>query len=224
MYEDIAWKKAISKGLKREEKEFTKICPRCKKSFSVLKKMNGEGVFYTPKKEKKFCSIKCANSREMNKEIREKIGETLRKEKELKTCLSCGKIFSGRGTKFCSLQCVGKAKRINSKSLKEYRRRCSFMFNPYDYIEEFNFSLIEEFGWYKPKNKENNLNGISRDHMVSVKYGFENNIPSQIIAHPANCKLVLQNKNSSKCDSCSIGILELAKKIIKWDNKHGVYL
>jgi hypothetical protein len=46
-------------------------------------------------------------------------------------------------------------------------------FNDEDY---FNFLLVEKHGWYSPTNKNNNLSGVSRDHMFSVREGFEKGI------------------------------------------------
>ena len=57
--------------------------------------------------------------------------------------------------------------------------------------------------------------------MVSVKYGFLNNIDPQIIAHPANCKLMIQKENTSKYSKSSITLEELLIRIEAWDLKYG---
>ena len=106
------------------------------------------------------------------------------------------------------------------KNFKDYRKMCSFIFNLNDFKEEFDFTLIESFGWYKAKNNGDNPIGVSRDHKVSVKYGFENKIDPSIISHPANCQLIQQSKNSSKGTKNSISIEELIKDIEKWNNKY----
>ena len=91
-----------------------------------------------------------------------------------------------------------------------------------DYPEEFDFSLIESYGWYSPINSDKpNLSGVSRDHMVSVKYGWENNIDPKIISHPANCRLLLQSENVSKSSNCSITYEELLQRIEAWNRKYG---
>lgn len=138
-------------------------------------------------------------------------------------CPVCGKTYKSK-SKTCSNNCgqTYRHKDIDQTSLKYYRLRCQFNFALSDYPDEFDFSLIEEHGWYKAKNRGNNLNGISRDHMVSVKYGWENNISPEIIAHPANCKLLQHSLNVSKFDSCSITYDELLKRIEEWNNKYGV--
>ena len=84
-------------------------------------------------------------------------------------------------------------------------------------VEKFNFDLIREYGWYSPSNSSNpNLNGVSRDHMISVQYGFENGIDPKIISHPANCRLILQTENFKKRNNCSITIEELIDRIDRW--------
>lgn len=100
--------------------------------------------------------------------------------------------------------------------LNAYRQAAAFNFNLKDYPDRFNFSLIKKYGWYKAANRGNNLNGISRDHMVSVKYGFDNNIDPKTIGHPANCDLVRHSENSSKHSGCSITLEELLERIEKW--------
>ena len=81
------------------------------------------------------------------------------------------------------------------------------------YPEEFDFSLIEKYGWYKAKNRGNNLNGVSRDHIYSRDKGFENLIDPYIISHPANCQLLIHTDNESKNCKCDMSIEELVEFI-----------
>lgn len=97
-----------------------------------------------------------------------------------------------------------------------YRLRCQFNFNLKDFPNKFDFELIKKYGWYSPTNKKNNLKGVSRDHMLSIKDGFINNIPPYIIKHPANCRLILHSQNSSKNSKSIISLDELVDKINKW--------
>lgn len=121
---------------------------------------------------------------------------------------------------FCSFGCRVKNGKIKMTEFQRYKRDCIFKFNLSDFNKEFNFKLIEEYGWYKPTNKGNNLNGVSRDHMYSIREGFDNNIEAGLIAHPANCKLVLQKENSSKHKKSSISIDELKTRIEDWNKKY----
>ena len=110
--------------------------------------------------------------------------------------------------------------RRDTDTLKSYRLRCAFKFNLADYPVEFDFKLIEQYGWYSAKNRGNNLTGVSRDHLVSVRYGFDNNIPSEHLAHPANCALLRHGENVSKGIKNSITYEQLLKRIAEWDNTY----
>lgn len=106
-------------------------------------------------------------------------------------------------------------------ALTNYRDECAFRFNLSEYPNEFDFYLIEQFGWYKPKNRGDNLTGVSRDHLVSVRYGFDNSLPAEHLAHPANCRLLQHGKNSSKGMKSSITYPELLSRIKVWNKKYG---
>jgi hypothetical protein len=110
--------------------------------------------------------------------------------------------------------------RSKRSALVNYRAECAFKFNLSDYPDEFDFTLIESYGWYKPKNRGNNLTGISRDHAVSVRYGFDNNLPAVHLSHPANCVLMQHGKNVSKGKNITISYEELLKRIDSWDRKY----
>ena len=181
-----------------------------------------------PTKNKYFCSRSCANSKPASEERKEK----LRKEKYIyRKCVFCKTDFkSNRRSqrKYCSETCKYNKRleeRLNRDAdedlnLKQYRRKCKFTFNLKDFENEFDFSLIQEHGWYSPSNKGNNLKGVSRDHMVSVKYGYENNIDPAIISHPANCQLLVHSKNISKNFRNSLTVEELKERIKIWEEKY----
>jgi len=145
-------------------------------------------------------------------------------ESNPKLCQFCGvKIpFNFRHKKFCNHTCRKSFLRKDKTELAIYKRDASFNFNLKNYPEEFDFSLIEQYGWYKAKNRGDNLNGVSRDHMFSVNEGFKLGIDAKIIAHPANCKLMQHNDNSKKWKHSSITIDELLKRIEEWDSKYGI--
>lgn len=110
----------------------------------------------------------------------------------------------------------GKYGKSNAVGLVRFRQLCEFKFSLNDYPDKFDFKLIEQYGWYKAKNRGDNLGGVSRDHMYSVKDGYINNVDPKIIAHPANCKLVRHYDNSKKKDKSSITLEELKKRIEEW--------
>lgn len=61
--------------------------------------------------------------------------------------------------------------------------------------------------------------GYQIDHRYSVKQGFLNNIPIEIISHPFNLKMVWWEDNLKKQDTCEITHEELLKGIILYKNK-----
>jgi len=110
---------------------------------------------------------------------------------------------------------------LNKSKLDEYNRYkndCIFRFALNDYPTRFDFDLIKTHGWYKAKNRGDNPTGVSRDHIISIKYGWLNDIPANVIAHPANCQLVQQCINNKKKTECWITIDELMTRIEQWDS------
>ncbi len=128
----------------------------------------------------------------------------------IRKCITCNSDMNVSGKKLICNSC-----RINY--YKHYRVDCNFIFHLSDYPNEFDFNLIKKHGWYSPSNKKNNLNGVSRDHIFSVKDGFLQNIPSFIIRHPANCSLLIHTKNQSKHSKSQLTIRSLLKKIINFE-------
>lgn len=82
---------------------------------------------------------------------------------------------------------------------------------------------ITLYGWYKPKNAGNNLNGVSRDHIFSRNEGYKELIDPYLISHPANCQLMQHSLNASKSIKCDISLDELKNKINIWTQKYGEY-
>lgn len=98
-----------------------------------------------------------------------------------------------------------------------YKEKCSFLFNIYDYPDRFDIELIEKYGWYSPKNSKNaNLNGVSRDHILSISDGYKKNIDPSIISHPANCMIMRHYENQKKWAKSNITYDELIEKIKRW--------
>ena len=225
-------------------KDFTVVCSTCGKKFTVQER---EKQF--PKKDKYFCSRSCANKREHTEESRTKISIKLKKDaaerKQMQykahECVICNKLIVGKASKVktCSKEChdilikqnsekkiqkilekVAGTKEEYTLKLRHYRNCCAFKFGIKSFPDEFDFELIKEHGWYSPSNKGNNLGGVSRDHMYSVKDGFENNVPPELLAHPANCRLIIHNENVSKHKNSCITLDELKERIALWDKKY----
>jgi len=60
---------------------------------------------------------------------------------------------------------------------------------------------------------------VSRDHMLSVKEGFELGIDPKLLSHPANCELMVHNDNISKNKKSSITLEELLERIENFNKK-----
>lgn len=165
--------------------------------------------------------------------------ETIEDNYWTKTCPNCNKEFKTKkkNQEYCSGKCakeyrdydnIKKILKLNDKEkIKKikilYRNSCVFKFSLNSYPNEFDFDLINKYGWYKAKNHGNNPNGISRDHIYSCNEGFINLIDPYILSHPANCQLIRQSKNASKHDKCNITLNSLKEKIKEWNSKYGIY-
>lgn len=240
-YDEIL-QRTVSKlsGEKAERKEHLLKCEICGNEFSV-KCTDKE---FLKGRYKHTCSDICAKrltAKKAGEEKKEKISKSLRKRNAalneeydenkgiyIKKCKKCGKIFGTNRKKqcFCSHSCASKFRYLNSivaDDFKQYKKQCEFRFLLKDYPEEYDFFLIETYGWYKAKNHGDNLNGVSRDHMFSIKEGYKNKIDPYYISHPANCKLLKHTDNVSKLSKCSLTEKELLKRICEWETKYGKY-
>lgn len=213
------------KGEKKEEEYLKnpKKCLSCNEEIPFKNKSN------------KYCGHSCSASVENKKreytwgnKIKESIHRYLiengiKKEGQIglyeNVCFSCETIFFHKRNKikYCSVECRKQYKRKNMDEYRKYKQDCLFKFNLSDYPEQFDFSLIEKYGWYSPTNKNNNLEGVSRDHMLSVREGFELGIDPKIISHPANCRLMKHTDNISKNKKSVLTLEELLEKINKFD-------
>ena len=179
--------------------------------------------------DRRFCTRRCAGlfnspNRKSSEETKNKISkgliryysdkkkEKINKEPKIIKCKNCENITRNNKAFICEI--------CRYQYYKFYKPSCNFKFSLNTFPEEFDFSLIDKYGWYKPKNRGDNLCGVSRDHMYSVKDGFVNNIDPLIIAHPANCRLVLHSENSSKNSQSLITIEELMIRIKNWNEKY----
>jgi hypothetical protein len=168
---------------------------------------------------RKFCNNSCSatfnnKGRIVTEDQKQKVREKLvkpKKEKLIqpKKCRFCGENEITEKRKMICEDC-----KINFYNF--YKPLCVFEFDITEYEDRFDLELVKNNGWYKPKNRGNNLKGVSKDHMYSVRDGFINKIDPKIIKHPANCQLLLQSENSSKNYNSSITIEELMERIKNW--------
>lgn len=132
----------------------------------------------------------------------------------------CEFVYHLRKKKYCSDKC---RKNFSQKHLSEkqkYKSLAHFKFALNQYPNEFDFSLIEKYGWYKAKNRGDNLNGVSRDHKYSIDEGFRNNVDPLLLAHPANCRLIRHNDNVSKGGKSLITLEQLLIDIEDFDKRN----
>lgn len=185
------------------------------------------------KKRGNYCSRSCANSRTHTDETKRKISDRVKESNPItyysNVCVRCGEEFitKRKVSQYCSRKCYDNRNRTDSgtrsnNDLEIYRWDCRFRFNLADYPDEFDFELVEQYGWYSAANRGNNLNGVSRDHIVSVRYGYDNDIPPEVIAHPANCRLIRQSENASKNARCDLTIDELYDSIALWNERYSM--
>ncbi len=182
----------------------------------------------------RFCNNKCSSgfSTKNNRiHINQKVSKTLKgrpspfkgkckTERISKKCLGCDIEFittKQQNQRWCSKKCWNGYQQRNKTEREIYKQKCKFKFNVYDYPEYFNLNLINLYGWYSPSNKNNNLNGVSRDHIISITEGFKNNYNQEILSHPANCKLVRHKDNQQKNTKSNMTYENLLLEIDKFD-------
>lgn len=61
------------------------------------------------------------------------------------------------------------------------------------------------------------------DHKFSIHDAFTQQVPYEILVHPANLALITAKSNQSKSSQSSVTLAKLKKKIKEWDLKHGKF-
>jgi hypothetical protein len=102
-----------------------------------------------------------------------------------------------------------------------YWAECRFKFDVFMYPQIPGYELLSQFEFY---NSVTNKNGLNRDHMISISYGYDNKIDPSIISHPANCHIMFARDNFSKNTGCSITLPELLDRIESWKNSESLQL
>ena len=215
-----------------------KFCKSCNSKFTY------------DEKHKTYCNISCSNKKRIGKKhnmsksgklalqesmkrLKKYRGITDEKIKEqkkeyysnIKRCPNCEKMLSykKRNRIYCDINCKRELENKNKSEMMKYKSKTKFNFSLNDFPDEFEFNLIQQYGWYSPSNsKTPNLGGVSRDHMISVVDGFKKGINPELLSHPANCKLMIHSKNIGKNSNSSITLEELNERINIWDSKYKV--
>lgn len=103
---------------------------------------------------------------------------------------------------------------------QEYARSCRFKFPVSDYPDLLDLSLLRDAGWYSTPGSRRgvrNVDGVSRDHLLSVDDGWRLGIAPVIMRHPANCRLLLHRENQKKNRRSAITATELFARIAAFD-------
>lgn len=194
-----------------------KQCKHCNKDFTS--RYNGM-----------FCSTACGNySRIRSEETNKKISESLKKHYDAKPKIN--KITVGKFSKLFTCTCKNCYKVGVYRKQTKYCTDCKhcytesgraqyiFTFNVYHYPELFDLDFLTKHGFRKTKGKNLNINGVSRDHKVSVSEALKNNYDPYYIKHPLNCELMLHSENQKKSTTSSLTYEELVKMVDDFDSK-----
>jgi len=169
------------------------------------------------KEKRKFCSKSCSVTfnnkvRIITEDTKIKTSNTLKSKNKkvikIRLCKNCNNVVGYK--KIICDTC-----RVDY--YEYYRPSSNFDFSINIYKDKFDLSLVEKYGWYSPSNKGNNLNGVSKDHLFSVKDGFINKVSIDVIKHPANCRLMIHRDNQVKNSKSIITLDELLKRIEEWN-------
>lgn len=109
------------------------------------------------------------------------------------------------------------------ETFEHYKQLCKFKFKLTDYYDWFcdDIALIKQKGWYSAANHGNNLSGVSKDHKISVSFGFKNKIDPAIISHPANCRVITQIENCRKNYNSNMSLDNLLILIEDFNQRYG---
>jgi len=170
----------------------------------------------------KFCSKSCSAIK-ANSNKNRKRGPQPRPKPEryptstvfFNTCAKTGRLFtSNKYQKFHPTIIADR---------EHYANLCKFNFALSDFPGWFNTDLIRKYGMYSTPGSRSgikNINGVSRDHMISVNDGWVSNIDPKIISHPANCMLIRHKENQIKNRNSSLTLEQLLKRIELFDQTY----
>lgn len=129
-------------------------------------------------------------------------------------CWICKKYFTTKNA--CENRLISEKKYICSECVENkenYYKQSQFKFSLSEFPDKFDLSLFKSEGVYHPIM---NPNGISRDHIIPISWGYLNKIDPKIISHPANCELMKHKENQAKGKKIIFSLNELLEKIKNW--------
>lgn len=183
----------------------------------------GTSIEYS-KRKNKYCSASCAAR--ITNLVSRKRGPTAVEKLPYSNikfilCKHTNQFYSNKNPNGTTRRCSPYVTTLK----EQYYAASRFKFNVYNYPEEFDIELILTHGWYtcpglKRKGHAKNILGVSRDHLISVSYGFANNIDPILISHPANCRVMLHTENKIKHGKCDLTLPQLLVNIKIWNQKY----
>lgn len=202
---DKAWLETESRACLVCGKAFREKCSSTKKfcSKSCFVTENNK-KFWTHERRERHAKIMRESAVKRRKRVHEIVGPYTKVY--YKTCRHTG---IGWFTSRVGAKIHPDAYKIKG-DIRSYRTAASFRFSINQYPDHFKGDLIKEHGMYHPTR---NPNGVSRDHMFSISDGFKMGIDPSILAHPANCQLMLHRDNHSKRSKSIISLEKLMDRI-----------
>ena len=124
-------------------------------------------------------------------------------------CQHCGKLSIIKiQRKYC----------VEHQNLYSDDIKYKFLFDVYNFPDFFNLDDLKKFGWFSTGgNKPINLNGMSRDHKVSVNESIRNSYDPFYITHLLNCELMVHKENNLKKSKSSITYEELVRIVDEFE-------
>lgn len=116
---------------------------------------------------------------------------------------------------------IGEVGKRNFKKIAEYNYKNKIWVRPEDkegykgYVEQVRKLTQKNFTKHFYDIKNSKLRGPDwhLDHMVSISYGYNHDIPVDVIAHYKNLEVIPAKENDSKGYKCSLTIEQLYEKI-----------
>lgn len=120
---------------------------------------------------------------------------------------------------------LSQAARRNHPEKFEPKLIFKFRFNIFNYPDLFDLDYIKTVGFFCPggRKRKLNLNGLSRDHRVSIHESIQNNYDPYYISHPINCNIIPQTENIKKYTKSSLKYEDLVIMVNDYDKLYGKY-
>jgi len=192
-----------------------KFCSQsCSASFSNTNKPKRKIVYKTCicgnqiKSRDKFCSKICQEIHQQPKKSTKPRKKDPNKPFNC-TCKHCD-------SKFQSLRCRYYCDNCVEHYSHAGRARYWFTINVYKYPELFDLESLNKIGFRSNENP----NGYTRDHKVSVNHAIKHGYDPYYITHVMNCELMLWEENNKKKTNSSISYEELVKIVDQYDSVH----